>query len=101
MTGTRVHGQLAGQAHGGAEHGKAVGPLDAATSPSTDRGRRHHRRLVSGRQEIPRQVPHLGLDPAKLKAIVVKSTNHFRAGFDGIAAETLYLDTPGAIAPTR
>jgi microcystin degradation protein MlrC len=28
---------------------------------------------------------------------VVKSTNHFRAGFDAIAAETLYVDTPGAI----
>jgi microcystin degradation protein MlrC len=45
----------------------------------------------------PTAFTGLGLDPATLKAVVVKSTNHFRAGFDPIAAETLYVDTPGAI----
>jgi microcystin degradation protein MlrC len=47
----------------------------------------------------PTAFSHLGLDPSKLKALVVKSTNHFRAGFDGIAKETLYIDAPGAIRP--
>jgi microcystin degradation protein MlrC len=47
----------------------------------------------------PSAFTHLGLDPAALRAIVVKSTNHFRAGFDSIAADTIYLDSPGAIAP--
>jgi microcystin degradation protein MlrC len=39
----------------------------------------------------------LGLDPTTLRSVVVKSTNHFRAGFDPIATETVYVDTPGAI----
>jgi microcystin degradation protein MlrC len=47
----------------------------------------------------PSGFTHLGLDPATLKAVVVKSTNHFRAGFDRIAEDTLYIDAPGAIAP--
>jgi microcystin degradation protein MlrC len=47
----------------------------------------------------PTAFTHLGLDPSTLKAVVVKSTNHFRAGFDPIAEETLYVDAPGAIAP--
>jgi microcystin degradation protein MlrC len=45
----------------------------------------------------PTAFSNLGLDPATLKAIVVKSTNHFRAGFDPIASEVIYVDTPGAI----
>jgi microcystin degradation protein MlrC len=47
----------------------------------------------------PTAFSHLGLDPSTLKALVIKSTNHFRAGFDPIASETLYIDAPGAIAP--
>lgn len=47
----------------------------------------------------PSAFTHLGLDPSTLRAVVVKSTNHFRAGFDPIAAETLYVDAAGAIAP--
>jgi microcystin degradation protein MlrC len=39
----------------------------------------------------------LGLDPASLRSVVVKSTNHFRAGFDGIATDVIYVDAPGAI----
>jgi microcystin degradation protein MlrC len=45
----------------------------------------------------PTAFTALGLDPTTLKAVVVKSTNHFRAGFEAIAAEVLYVDTPGAI----
>jgi microcystin degradation protein MlrC len=45
----------------------------------------------------PTAFTALGLDPTTLGAVVVKSTNHFRAGFEAIAAEVLYVDTPGAI----
>jgi microcystin degradation protein MlrC len=55
--------------------------------------------LASARTQCfhPTAFTGLGLDPTTLKALVVKSTNHFRAGFDPIAAEVLYVDTPGAI----
>ena len=39
----------------------------------------------------------LGLDPTTLRSVVVKSTNHFRAGFDPIATDVVYVDAPGAI----
>ncbi len=45
----------------------------------------------------PTAFTALGLDPTTLKAVVVKSTNHFRAGFEAIATEVIYVDTPGAI----
>ncbi len=45
----------------------------------------------------PTAFTALGLDPATLRVLVVKSTNHFRAGFDPIATDTVYVDTPGAI----
>jgi microcystin degradation protein MlrC len=45
----------------------------------------------------PTAFTALGLDPTELRSIVVKSTNHFRAGFDPIAADTIYVDAPGAI----
>ena len=41
----------------------------------------------------------VGLDPAARKIVVVKSTQHFHAGFAPIAAEILYVAAPGAIAP--
>jgi len=45
----------------------------------------------------PTAFSNLGLDPKQLDAVVVKSTNHFRAGFDPIARDTIYLNSPGAI----
>jgi microcystin degradation protein MlrC len=36
-----------------------------------------------------------GLDPMKPRALVVKSTQHFYAGFAPIACEVLYVATPG------
>ncbi|WP_374450041.1 M81 family metallopeptidase [Stella sp.] len=39
----------------------------------------------------------LGIDLAKRRMVVVKSTNHFFAEFGPIAAEVLYIDAPGAI----
>lgn len=45
----------------------------------------------------PTGLSHIGLDPKSLKAIVVKSGTHFRIGFDAIAADTLLVNTPGAL----
>lgn len=36
-----------------------------------------------------------GIDPARYRALVVKSTQHFHAGFAPIAREILYLSAPG------
>ena len=41
----------------------------------------------------------VGLDPRAKKLVVVKSTQHFHAGFAPIAKEILYVAAPGAIAP--
>jgi microcystin degradation protein MlrC len=39
---------------------------------------------------------HLGVEPAQQKILVVKSSVHFRADFDPIAAQTLVVAAPGA-----
>ena len=41
-------------------------------------------------------IRHLGIEPTEQKIIAVKSTVHFRADFDPIAAETLVVLAPGA-----
>ena len=41
--------------------------------------------------------PRSGSTRRRCRSLVVKSTNHFRAGFDPIATDTVYVDTPGAI----
>jgi len=40
-------------------------------------------------------IRHLGLEPGEQKIVCVKSTVHFRADFDPIAAETLVVIAPG------
>jgi microcystin degradation protein MlrC len=40
-------------------------------------------------------IRHLGLEPTAQKIVAVKSTVHFRADFDPIAAETLVVIAPG------
>ncbi len=40
-------------------------------------------------------IRHLGIEPAEQKIVAVKSTVHFRADFDPIAAETLVVIAPG------
>ena len=40
----------------------------------------------------------VGVDLAAKRAAVVKSTQHFRAGFDPIATRTFYVNTPGALS---
>ncbi len=48
-------------------------------------------------QCIDREVfRHLGVEPGDQRIVVVKSTVHFRADFDAIAAETLVAEAPGA-----
>ncbi|MBL8698311.1 MAG: M81 family metallopeptidase [Alphaproteobacteria bacterium] len=42
----------------------------------------------------------LGLDVSQRKIIVVKSTQHFFAGYAPIAKDVRYVATPGAIGPT-
>ena len=41
-------------------------------------------------------IRHLGIEPTEQKIVAVKSTVHFRADFDPIAAETLVVLAPGA-----
>ncbi len=42
---------------------------------------------------------NLGVDPARKDILLVKSTNHFYAGFAPIAAEIIYIDA-GAPYPS-
>jgi microcystin degradation protein MlrC len=45
----------------------------------------------------PDVFTEVGIDPTAKDIVVVKSSQHFRAGFDPIAAETIYCDTPGTL----
>jgi microcystin degradation protein MlrC len=38
-----------------------------------------------------------GIDPAAKHVLVVKSTNHFRAAYEPIASEVIYMSAPGAL----
>jgi microcystin degradation protein MlrC len=40
---------------------------------------------------------NLGIDPARRRVVAVKSGHAFKAGYSGIAAEILHVDTPGAL----
>ena len=46
----------------------------------------------------PQAFTHIGIDPAACKALVVKSTNHFQAGFAALAARVITVSTPGALS---
>ncbi|MYN21047.1 microcystin LR degradation protein MlrC-like protein, partial [Rugamonas sp. FT107W] len=56
--------------------------------------------LNSVRQQVfsPACFTELGIDLAAKRLVVVKSTQHFRAGFDPLAAATVYCDTPGSLS---
>jgi microcystin degradation protein MlrC len=45
----------------------------------------------------PLAFSHLGLDPTQSRALVLKSLNHFQAGFGEMAKQTLMVATPGAL----
>ncbi|MDY6817899.1 MAG: M81 family metallopeptidase [Halobacteriales archaeon] len=41
---------------------------------------------------------HVGIQPERLDAIVVKSTNHFRAAYEPIASDVITINSPGLAA---
>lgn len=47
----------------------------------------------------PDVFTNFGIDVSKKKLLVVKSTQHFYAGYAPIASEIIYMAAPGAIAP--
>ena len=47
----------------------------------------------------PTIFSNFGIDPRAKQLLVVKSTQHFYAGFAPIAAEIIYMAGPGAIPP--
>jgi microcystin degradation protein MlrC len=55
--------------------------------------------LISKRTQCftPTAFAAVGIDAAAKRYVVVKSMNHFRAGFAPIAKEILYVAAPGAI----
>ena len=57
--------------------------------------------LTSKRTQVfhPDGMTCLGIDPAAYKGIVVKSSQHFYAGFEPIAEEIGYINAPGDIPP--
>ena len=46
----------------------------------------------------PDVFTQLGLDPASKRLVVVKSTQHFYAGFEPLATEVLYVSSPGTLS---
>jgi len=54
---------------------------------------------LRGQTYAPDAFSNLGLDPAKRKIVVVKSTQHFHARFAPLAADVIYVSTAGAIPP--
>jgi microcystin degradation protein MlrC len=47
----------------------------------------------------PQVFSNFGIKPEEKKILVVKSTQHFYAGFAPIAAAVIYMAAPGAVAP--
>jgi len=47
----------------------------------------------------PELFTNLGIDPARRDVVVVKSTQHFYAGFAPLAGEIAYVAAPGVVAP--
>lgn len=47
----------------------------------------------------PHVFTNVGIDPTQKKILVVKSMQHFYAGFAPIAAKILYVSAPGALVP--
>ena len=70
--------------------GSSLGPAARVTAGGIDIV------LASRRNQVrsPDVFSGLGLDPLRTKLLVVKSTNHFRAEFEKIAAEILYVAPP-------
>lgn len=52
-------------------------------------------RIQAGSPEL---FTELGIDPARQRLLIVKSTQHFHAGFAPLASRILYCGEPGALA---
>lgn len=55
---------------------------------------------VRGQVFSPACFIDMGIDPARQRALIVKSTQHFREQFEPLAREIFYCETPGALALT-
>jgi microcystin degradation protein MlrC len=57
--------------------------------------------LISVRSQTfnPDAFTQFGIDLAAKKAVIVKSSQHFHAGFAPIGSEVIYVSSPGAITP--
>ena len=77
--------------------GNSLGPAARVTAGGIDII------LASRRNQVrsPDVFRGLGLDPLGAKLLVVKSTNHFRAEFEKIAAEILYVAPPDVFSACR
>jgi microcystin degradation protein MlrC len=55
--------------------------------------------LTNRREQVvsPDVFTRAGIDPEAMEIVVVKSSQHFRAGFEAIATEIIYCDTPGTL----
>ena len=55
--------------------------------------------LNSIRQQVfsPDCFTEMGIDLAAKRLVVVKSTQHFRAGFDPLVVASVYADSPGSL----
>jgi microcystin degradation protein MlrC len=47
----------------------------------------------------PEVFTKLGIEPSSMRILVVKSSQHYRAGFSGVATEIHDVGAPGAIQP--
>ena len=53
--------------------------------------------IREGEGVAARVLTNLGVDPASKDILLIKSTNHFHAGFAPIASAVLYATSPGAL----
>jgi microcystin degradation protein MlrC len=79
--------------------GSAVAPMGTGVWLSSEAG--IDLMLCTKRTQVfhPNGMEQLGIDPALYRGIVVKSTQHFYAGFAPIASAVHYVAAPGAIPP--
>jgi len=54
---------------------------------------------IRGQTFHPQAFTQLGINLSEKQGVVVKSSQHFHAGFAPIGSDVLYLGTPGAITP--
>ncbi len=55
--------------------------------------------ILSSTPFAPELFTNVGIDPTDRHIVVVKSAQHFHAGFAPIAADILHVGTPGVVAP--